>query len=138
MNRQFGPLVHDDVPERLNRYARDVIGAAIEVHRELGPGFLERTYEDALAIELKTRGIRFERQVPISIFYKNERIADCALDLLVEEELVVELKAVEQLDQVHRAQVLSYLKAGAFQLALVINFNVPLLKHGISRVVLAL
>ena len=138
MTNQFGPLLHDDVPERVNHIARDVIGAAIEVHRHLGPGFLERTYEDALAIELGLRGIRFERQVPLWITYKDQRISDCVADFLVEEELVVELKAIERIGPIHRAQALSYLKVGAFQLALVINFNVPLLKHGISRVVLAL
>ena len=96
MNREncFGaPLRHDDVPQRLNDIATRVIGAAIEVHRHLGPGFLERTYEEALAIELRLRGIRFARQVPMSVEYKDQVVTDNNLDLLVEDELVVELKA---------------------------------------------
>ena len=135
MQNQFGPALQQDVPEYLNRISAKVIGAAIEVHRFLGPGFFERTYEDALAIELGLRGIRFERQVPIPILYREQRIADCVVDLLVEDELVVELKAIEQIGAVHRAQVLSYLKAGTFQLGLVINFNVKILKDGVARVV---
>jgi len=112
-----------------------VIGAAIEVHRELGPGFLEQTYEQALCIELANRGVAAEQQLVIPILYKSHRLSDARLDLLLDDELVVEIKAVETLLPIHRAQLISYLKAGAFQLGLLINFNVQLLKDGICRVI---
>jgi GxxExxY protein len=107
-----------------------------EPHRHLGPGFLEKTYEDALAIELRLRGIRFERQVPLAVHYKDLAVTGCVLDFLVEDAVVVELQAVEQVLEVHRAQVLAYLKAGRFRLGLLINFNVPTLRNGIARVAL--
>jgi GxxExxY protein len=127
---------HQELPEYINEISHRVIGAAIEVHRHLGPGFAEKVYEAAMVIELGLRGIRFERQVPVSIFYREHVVASCSLDLVVEDEVVVELKAVDQVSAVHRAQVLSYLKAGAFQLGLIINFNVPMLRDGIGRVIL--
>ena len=126
----------EDLPDYLNDYSRAVIGAAIEVHRHLGPGFLESTYEQALVIELRLRGVRFQRQVLLPLEYKGYPLGDNRVDLLVEEELVVELKAVDSLVGIHRAQVLSYLKAGAFRLGLLINFNVPALRDGVRRVVL--
>jgi GxxExxY protein len=121
--------------EDLDRSARAVIGAAIEVHRHLGPGFLEAAYEEALAIELSLRGIAFERQVQIPLLYKGRLISRAQIDMLVEGVLVVELKAVSSLAPVHLAQALSYVRAGAFQLGLLINFDVPLLKDGVHRVV---
>ena len=121
------------IPVRLNRLCESTIGAAIEVHRHLGPGFLESAYEAALELELRSRSIRFERQVALPIVYKGHAVADYRLDVVVEGELVLELKAVESLLPIHTAQLLSYLKAGAFQVGLLINFNVPLLKHGIRR-----
>jgi len=135
-DKPFVQRKYADVPERLNQLSRAVIGAAIEVHRQLGPGLLERTYEDALAIEFELRNIKFERQVPLAIRYKDQLVTSCALDLLVEGELVVELKAVDALLQIHRAQVVAYLQAGAFELGLLMNFNVPVLKDGIRRVIL--
>jgi GxxExxY protein len=119
----------------LDRRAHQVIGAAIEVHRHLGPGFLETVYEQAMTIELGIRGLTARRQVPIAIAYKGHSLPSAQLDLLVEDDLVVELKAVERLAPIHTAQVLSYLKAGAFQLGLLINFNVPTLRQGIRRVI---
>ena len=113
-----------------------VIGAAIEVHRVLGAGFLESIYENALAVEFKNRGILFERQKIIAVTYKGHSIGESRLDFLVENTLVVELKAVSQLTPLHEAQALSYLKATNNNLALVINFNVPLLKNGIKRILL--
>jgi GxxExxY protein len=121
--------------EELDRCAHAVIGAAIEVHRHLGPGFLETVYGEAMAIEMSLRGISFERQFPLAVTYKGHVVSRGHVDLLVEGMLVVELKAVSALVQVHVAQTLSYLKAGAFQLGLLINFHVPILKNGIRRVV---
>lgn len=113
-----------------------VIGAAIEVHRVLGPGFLEVVYEEALCVELAIRGLRFSRQVVVAVNYKGHEIGEGRLDLLVENVLIVELKAVEDLLPIHTAQVLSYLKTTKHRLALLINFNEPLLKKGIRRLAL--
>ena len=123
--------------ERVDRIAREVIGAAIEVHRTLGPGFLESVYEQALGIELGLRRIAYARQKPVELCYKGYPIGESRLDLFVEEMLIVELKAVEALAPIHTAQVISYLKATGCQLGLLINFNVPVLKRGIKRVVLS-
>jgi GxxExxY protein len=121
----------------IDRLARKVIGVAIEVHKELGPGFLESIYEEAMFIALRDRGLSASRQVTMPISFRGTTIGDHRLDLLVEDELVVELKAVETLLQIHAAQLHSYLKAGAFELGLLINFNVPLLKQGgLRRVIL--
>ena len=117
--------------------ARVVVDAALEVHRVLGPGFLESVYEQELALELRIRGVAFARQVPIGLHYKGEPIGEGRLDLLVGGRLVVELKAVEQLAPVHFAQVISYLKATGHSLGLLITFNVPQLRRGIRRVVLS-
>jgi GxxExxY protein len=119
----------------LDRLAQPVIGAAIEVHRHLGPGFLETVYEHAMMIELTSKRISVQRQVSIEIAYKGHSLPSAQVDLLVENELVVELKAVDRIAPIHAAQVLSYLKAGSFQLGLLINFNVPLLKQGLRRVI---
>jgi len=123
--------------EGLDQLARTVIGAAIEVHRYLRPGYLESLYEEALAVELSMRGVPFQRQAPIAVTYKGHEIGEGRMDLLVGEELLVELKAVEALAPVHKAQVISYLKATRRHLGLLINFNVPVLKAGIQRVVLS-
>ncbi len=123
--------------KRLDELARAVIDAAIEVHRELGPGFVESVYEEALAVELRLRDVEFERQKPIAVFYKGHPVGEGRVDLLVGGALIVELKAVEKLLPVHKAQVISYLKASRSALALLINFNERLLKDGIQRVVLS-
>ena len=115
--------------------ARRVIGAAIEVHRVLGPGLLESIYEEALCVELALAGIPFERQVPANVDYKQHNIGEARLDLLVGRELVVELKAVESIAPVHIAQVLSYLKLKRLRLGLLVNFNVAELRQGIERVI---
>ena len=117
--------------------AHAVIGAAIEVHRILGPGFLEAVYEQALCVELRLRGIPFERQKPTKVDYKGEYVGEGRLDLLVNDRLVVELKAVRELAPIHTAIVLSYLKATGRRLALLINFNVSRLKDGVRRLVLS-
>ena len=112
-----------------------IIGAAIEVHRALGPGLLESAYEGCLARELALRKVPFERQKGIPVIYKGEEI-DCGfrLDLLVDQKVIVELKAVDRLAQIHRAQVITYLKLTGCKLALLLNFNVMTMKDGIKRV----
>jgi GxxExxY protein len=122
-------------PAELDDLAHRVIGAALEVHRLLGPGFLESVYEDALCVELALRGIEFAGQVPVGVEYKGKRVGEARLDLLVGGSLVVELKAVEHIAPIHVAQVLSYLKATRLPLGLLISFNATLLQHGIKRVV---
>ncbi len=121
--------------EQLNATTEAIIGAAIDVHRELGPGLLESTYEACLAYELAQRGRRFERQKPLPVTYKGVRL-DCGyrIDLLVEDAVVVELKAVDRLLDIHTAQVISYLKLADKRLGLLINFNVRILTHGVRRI----
>jgi len=119
----------------LDRLAHEVIGAAIEVHRILGPGFLECIYEEALCVELNLRSIPFVRQVPVPVAYKGVAIGQGRLDLLISGKMIVEIKAVETLAAIHHAQAISYLKATGHQLALLINFNAALLKDGIKRVI---
>ena len=109
-----------------------IIGACIEVHKHLGPGLLESAYEECLAYELGARGFKFARQKPIPIVYKDVQL-DCGykIDLLVEDTIILELKAVETLLPIHEAQLLTYLKLTDLRLGLLINFNVPKLVHGI-------
>jgi GxxExxY protein len=111
-----------------------IIGAAIEAHRALGPGLLESTYEACLAFELHSRGIEFQRQVEIGVNYKGQSI-DCGyrIDLLVENRVVLEIKAVDKLHSVHEAQLLTYLKLSGKRIGLLLNFNVLVLKDGIKR-----
>jgi len=114
-----------------------VIGCAIRVHRELGPGLLESTYEQCVAYELIQSGIPFKIQQPIPVVYKQIKL-DCGyrVDLLVDDRLIVELKSVEQLLKIHEAQVLTYMKLANIRIGLLINFNVQMLKKGIKRFVL--
>ena len=120
----------------LNDLSKSIIGAAIEVHRHLGPGLLESIYEEAFCFELSQRSINFERQVKVPILYKNTRLAsDLRLDLVVEGRIIVELKSKDAITPLDRAQLLSYLRLRDLQLGLLINFNVTILKNGISRVV---
>jgi len=123
----------------INDLSSAIIGAAIEVHRTLGPGLLESAYEQCLARELSLRDIPFERQKPLPIYYKETRL-DCGyrLDFLVAAMVVVEVKAIDALLPIHQAQMLSYLKLGGWKLGLLINFHVPLLREGIKRVVFGL
>lgn len=121
----------------VNALAHAVIGAAIEVHRLLGPGFLESVYEEALSIELALRSIPHVRQQAIAIQFKGQTVGEGRIDLLVDNRLVVELKAVDELAPIHTAQVLSYLKATGHPLGLLINFNVLVLKNGVKRIVLS-
>jgi GxxExxY protein len=119
---------------RLNEITNRIIGACIEVHRNLGPGFLESVYEQALAIEFRLRGIQFVRQAPISVQYKGQPVGESRLDFLIDDAVIVELKAVDSFAPIHTVQVISYLKATGHKLALLINFNVRALKDGIRRV----
>ncbi len=121
--------------EKLDRLARATIDAAIEVHRHLGPGYLETVYEEALSVELMLRGLPFARQIPIQAQYKDQSVGQGRLDFLIDDALVVELKAVDVLLPVHKAQVISYLKVSRRQLGLLINFNVPALSQGIQRII---
>jgi GxxExxY protein len=119
----------------LTTITEQVIGAAIEVHRTLGPGLLESAYEACLAYELAQRGLKFEQQKPLPVVYKGVSLdAGYRIDLLVEGSVVVELKAVQRLEPIHEAQLLSYLKLTGCPLGLLINFNTVLLKHGIRRI----
>jgi GxxExxY protein len=121
---------------QLNRITESIIGAAIDVHRGLGPGLLESAYEACLAFELAQRGLKVEQQKPLPVVYKDVKL-DCGyrLDLLVEDAVIVEIKAVDRLAPIHKAQLLSYLKLTGCKVGLLLNFNVQVLKHGIRRVV---
>jgi GxxExxY protein len=119
----------------INDITEQIIGSAIEVHRVLGPGLLESTYEECLCRELNIRKVQFERQIPLPVEYKGLKL-DCGyrLDLLVTD-VVVEIKSVESLLPIHEAQLLTYLKLGNWHVGLLINFNVAVLKRGIKRMV---
>ncbi len=121
---------------KINELTEKVIGAAMEVHRALGPGLLESAYETCLARELAIQGIAFEQQVELPVVYRGVPLS-CGyrLDFLVEGELILELKAVEELLPIHEAQLLTYLKLSDKRIGLLINFNVALLKQGLQRIV---
>lgn len=126
----------DEPTESLNALSGAVIGAAIEVHRRLGPGILESVYEQALCVELRHREIPFVRQAPFQVRYRDVVVGESRLDLVVGGQIVVELKAVDQFLPIHQAQLLSYLKATGLPLGLLINFKVMYLADkGIKRVV---
>ena len=123
----------------INQITEQIIGAAIEVHRALGPGLLESAYEECVCHELSLRDIQFKRQVPLPIEYKGKKL-NCGyrLDLLAADTVVVEIKAVDTLLPIHEAQILTYLKLGNWQVGLLVNFNETVLKRGIKRMVLNL
>jgi GxxExxY protein len=130
-------MSHDPAnKEKANQYSRLVIGAAIDVHRVLGPGLLESAYEACLCRELRIREIPFERQVPLPLVYKGLEL-DCSykIDIKVADLVIVELKAVESLEPIHEAQLLTYLRLSNLWLGLLITFNVLILKDGIKRLV---
>ena len=120
----------------LNDITYTINGAVFEVNRILGPGFLEKVYENALLSELKSRGLRAENQVPINVFYKNECVGEYFADLLVEDKVIVELKTSERIEKIHEAQLLNYLKATGIQIGLLVNFRHE--KAEIKRIVLDL
>lgn len=123
----------------VNDLTKEIIGAAIEVHRHLGPGLLESAYVKCLGRELSLRRIRFKREWPVPMNYKGIQLpCSYRLDLLVEDAVVVEVKSIEAVNPIHKAQVLTYLKLGGWKVGLLINFNVEILKTGIHRSVLGL
>ena len=119
-----------------DKFSKEIIGAAIEVHRYLGPGLLESAYEECLCRELAICGLTFELQEPLEVSYKVLKL-DCGyrLDVVVGGLVILELKAVDQIEPIHEAQLLTYLKLSDLKLGILINFNVPLLKDGIKRIV---
>ena len=127
---------HEDERERLNRLSNVIIGAALRVHDELGPGMLESAYEACLMFELLDRDLRVEQEKTGPLVYRGQRL-DCGfrLDLLVEDAIIVEVKSVERLERVHSAQLLSYLRLMKLKLGLLFNFNEKWLQDGIRRVV---
>lgn len=136
MKRQGARTARFEEPDpELDEHASEVLDACLEVHRTLGPGYLEAIYEQALSVELKLRCIPFERQVPIGLSYKGVPVGRHRMDFLVRGRLVVELKADETLNAVHKVQVRSYLKARGERLGLLINFNEELLLRGVRRVI---
>jgi GxxExxY protein len=135
MGNDYLPPQSAQSTQRLNGLSREIIAAAIEVHRHLGPGLLESAYEACLIEELRERAIPFAVQVPLPLTYKGVRLdAGYRLDLLVADSIVVELKAVDQLERVHVAQLMSYLRLSGRTLGLLINFNVARLVEGVRRV----
>jgi len=122
--------------QRLDQISHGIIGAAIEVHRHLGPGMLESAYEACLVFEIKRLGIKVEEQKPLPVVYKEVKL-DCGyrLDLVVEDEIIVEIKAIEKLLPIHDAQLLSYLRLTRKKVGLLMNFHVPVLKDGLKRIV---
>ena len=123
-------------PMEINDLTGQVIGAAIEVHKALGLGLLESTYEECLCHELLLRKIAFERQKTLSVKYKGVKL-DCGyrLDIVVDNRLILELKSVEKIEPIHKAQLLTYLKLSNINIGLLLNFNVPVMREGIVRIV---
>ena len=123
-----------ELSDELNALSYKVIGLAIEVHRQLGPGLLESAYQACLLYELQKAGLKVEREIPLPIHYKEIKLEQgYRIDLLVENKLVIELKTVEEFTSVHHAQILTYLKLGKYPLGLLINFNSKILKNNIKR-----
>ncbi|MDT5121303.1 MAG: hypothetical protein QOC96_785 [Acidobacteriota bacterium] len=127
----------EPIPPEVEQAARVATDAAFKVHKTLGPGLLESVYEACLAHELRQRGINVETQIALPVIYEGLRLeAGLRLDMLVANQLIVELKAVEKMNSLFEAQLLTYLKLTGRRLGLLINFNVPLIKHGIKRIIL--
>lgn len=120
----------------INKLSGKIIGAAIEVHKALGPGLLESVYEECMCHELGLQGLSFEKQKPLPIQYKGNKL-DCGyrLDIVVENSIVLELKSCEKIEPIHRAQILTYLKLSDLHLGLILNFNTTVMRDGIFRVV---
>lgn len=114
-----------------------VLGAALSVHRELGPGLLESAYQRCLAVELHSIGIRFRREVPIPLLYRGQQIdVSYRADIVIDDQLIVEVKSVQSIEPIHRAQLLTYLKLTQLRTGLLLNFNVPAFRSGVYRLVL--
>lgn len=131
--RQENPKIEPDA--ELDQLARSVIGAAIEVHKQLGPGYSELVYGNALALEFHKRQISFQREYPISVVYDGQVVGEGRADFFVGRRLIVELKAVEKVINIHLGQVIAYLKMVKEPLGLLLNFHVPMMKEGVHRVV---
>jgi GxxExxY protein len=129
------PRTFSDIAYPLQELTKKIIGAAMAVHRELGPGFVERIYENAFVLELESQGHSVQRQISYDVFYKNEVVGQHRLDVLVDDKIVIELKSVEKIQTVHAAQLRSTLKAAKKQVGLVINFNQETLVRGLKRVI---
>ena len=128
---------HRDTETQRDSLTEKVIGLAIEVHRALGPGLLESAYEECLCFELRQAGIAFRRQVALPVVYKEVRLdIGYRIDIVIEEQLIVELKTVEKLAPIHEAQLLTYLRLSGLKIGLLLNFNTSVLKNGIKRMVL--
>jgi GxxExxY protein len=136
-SRQDTAAVAVKESEALKRLTERIIGCAIEVHRQLGPGLLEGTYEAALCIELQIAGLNFVRQPVFPVVYKGQVIGEYRLDLIVEGTVIVEIKSVERFDPIFEAQVLTYLRVTGKEIGLLMNFNSRLLRDGIKRYVLS-
>ena len=121
--------------ESLNALSNAVIRSAIEVHRELGPGLLESVYETALCVELRASGVDVQRQVGIPLFYKGELISEHRANLIVANRIVVEIKSISRFDPIHTAVMLTYLRIAQLRLGLLLNFNTPVMKQGIKRII---
>jgi GxxExxY protein len=128
--------VFEPIPTNVELAAKQTIGAAIAVHRVLGPGFLEKIYQEALCLELQARKLPFERERPVTVHYRGVAIPGQRIDLIVDTCLIVELKAASRLDTAHDAQLLSYLRTTGLRLGLLLNFSCPTLRDGIRRIVL--
>lgn len=126
---------HPPLSDEEELVLHEIVGSALTVHRELGPGYLESFYRKALCVEMKARRLLFETEWPVAVRYRGELLGTHRLDLVVQRLVIVELKAVERLDMVHRKQVVAYLKATRLRAGLLVSFNAPLLKHGLQRVV---
>jgi GxxExxY protein len=131
----FSMRLHSPLTEEAERAMTETIGCAIAVHRALGPGFPESIYKKAMHIELKARGISYESEKPIAVPYRGIQIEGQRVDLVIEGMIVVELKAIVRFDDVHKAQVISYLRTTGLRGGLLINFRVPVLKAGLQRIV---
>ena len=131
----MGLRVKNKLDEKTEALINNIIGAAIDVHRELGPGYLEKVYEQAMSLELKHRGLSHSTQTPVIVYYKGTKIHGQVLDMIVENKVILELKSVETVLPVHEAQILSYLKSTGLSAGLLINFKERLVKDGIKRFV---
>lgn len=128
-------MLPDQLGDGLDELIHTTIGAAIEVHKSLGPGFAEPVYAKALAIELSSRGIPFERNVPVTITYKNQPVGESSLSLVVGKGLVLDVKSLDLILPIHSAQLMAHLKAAGLRVGLLMNFKSPQLRDGIKRVV---
>lgn len=119
-----------------NEIANKIVGSALDVHRALGPGLLESAYKECLAYKLQKAGLAIEKEKPIPLIFEEVKL-DCGyrIDILVEKQVVIEIKSVDGLNDVHLAQILTYMRLGNYKLGLLMNFNISLLKHGIKRVI---